>query len=368
MDFTPTPGQTDVEALARQVLGDRCTNDRQQQVEAGGDRFDRELWREAGSLGLLGLPLPEAHGGAGLGVLELTTLLVEAGRVVAPLPLAAHLVSARVLAETGSADQQATWLPDAATGDAVLTAAVAEDGLDVPETPVTTARRTDGGWQLDGVKTTVPAGPVAGLVLVTAATDEGTRVFLVRPDDSGVSVTPQRLSDGDVAGRIELEAVLLGDDRLLGDETTAARLLALLTLADCAWQQGVCEGALRLTASYARTREQFGRPIGSFQAVSQRLADGYIEVQGLKLTVTQAAWLLDQGREATVEVATAKLWAADAGHKLAHTTVHVHGGVGIDLDGEAHRYFSAAKRAEFAYGGATLQARTVGRALAAEPV
>ena len=368
MDFTPTPAQGDVEALAKQVLGDRCTNERQKAVEAAGDRFDRELWQEAGSLGLLGIPLPEEHGGAGLGVLELTTLLVEAGRVIAPLPLAVHLVSARLVAEAGTPEQQSTWLPDAVSGDAVLTAAVAEDGIDVPEVPATTARRTDGGWQLDGTKTTVPAGTVAGLLLVPAATDEGTRVFLVRPDDSGVSVTPQRLSDGDVAGRVELSGVLLGGDRVLGDQATAARLLALLTLADCAWQQGVCEGALALTSSYARTREQFGRPIGTFQAVSQRLADGYIEVQGLKLTVVHAAWLLDQGREATVEVATAKLWAADAGHKLAHTTVHVHGGVGIDLDGEAHRFFTAAKRAEFAYGGTTLQARTVGRALAAEPV
>lgn len=367
MDFTPTAGQTDTEALARQVFGDRCTNERQQQVEAAGDRFDRTLWDEVGRLGLLGIPLPEEHGGAGLGVLELATLLVEAGRRLAPLPLAAHLASARVLAECGTPAQQATWLPDAATGEVVLTAAVAEDGAFVPETPQTTARRTDAGWQLDGVKTAVPAGPVAGLLLVPAATDEGTRVFLVRSDDGGVDLAPQRLSDGDVAGRLELSEVLLGDDRLLGDTETPARLVALLTVADCAWQLGVCEGALRLTSSYARTREQFGRPIGTFQAVSQRLADCYIDVQGLRLTVTQAAWLLDQGRAATVEVATAKLWAADAGHTVAHTTVHVHGGVGIDLDGEAHRYFTAAKRAEFAYGGTTQQARTVGRALAAEP-
>ncbi|GAA1923924.1 acyl-CoA dehydrogenase family protein [Nocardioides marmoribigeumensis] len=368
MDFTPTDGQDDTRSLAAQVFSGRCTNERQQQVEAGGDRFDRELWAEAGSLGLLGIPLPEEHGGAGLGVLELATLLVEAGRVIAPLPLPTHLASARVLAEAGTAEQQATWLPDAAAGDSVRLAAVAEDGVVVPEVPVTTARRTDAGWQLDGTKTTVPAGTVAGLFLVPAATDEGTRVFLVRPDDGGVTVTSQRLSDGDVAGRVELSGALVGDDRLLGDSATVTRLLALLTLADCAWQQGVCEGALALTSSYARTREQFGRPIGTFQAVSQRLADGYIEVQGLGLTVTHAAWLLDQGREATVEVATAKLWAADAGHKLAHTTVHVHGGVGIDLDGEAHRFFTAAKRAELAYGGTTLQARTVGRALAAEPV
>ena len=134
----------------------------------------------------------------------------------------------------------------------------------------------------------------------------------------------------------------------------------------CCWppraeQLGVTEGALELTSTYAKTREQFGRPIGTFQAVSQRLADGYIDVLGQRLTLWQAAWRLDEGLPADQAVAIAKLWAADAGHRLAHTTVHVHGGVGIDLDGEAHRYFTTAKRFEFAYGGATEQALHVGR-------
>ncbi len=367
MDFSPTPGQVDAQQLARQVLTDRCTNARQQEVEAGGDRFDRELWAELGSLGLLGLPLPEEHGGAGLGVLEMATLLIEAGRVVAPVPLATHLAAAVTLAEHGDAGQQHTWLGDAASGEAVLTVALAEDLHPCPDQPATVARRETEGWTLEGVKTTVPAGPVAGLFLAPASTDSGVRVFLVHPDDTGVSVTAQQLSDGDVAGRLELESVRLGDDRVLAEEATR-RLANLAMVAACAWQAGVCEGALELTAQYAKTREQFSRPIGSFQAVSQRLADGYIDVHGLRLTTLNAAWRLAEGLPGDVEVATAKLWAADTGHRVAHTTVHVHGGVGIDLDGEAHRYFTAAKRAEFSLGGTTTQARAVGRALALEPV
>ena len=120
--------------------------------------------------------------------------------------------------------------------------------------------------------------------------------------------------------------------------TTAAELL------------GVTEGALSLTAAYARTREQFGRPIGVFQGVRHRLADGPIDVLAQGLTLWQAAWRVQEGLEAEREVATATLWAADAAHRLAHTTVHVHGGVGIDLDGEAHRYFTTAKRLEFTPG------------------
>jgi alkylation response protein AidB-like acyl-CoA dehydrogenase len=192
----------------------------------------------------------------------------------------------------------------------------------------------------------------------------------VEPGDPGVTVTSQTLSDGDTVARLDLEDVALGADRVLGasDGVASDRLRSLLLVCAAAEQLGITEGALKLTASYAKEREQFGRPIGTFQAVSQRLADGYIDVLGQQLTLWQAIWRLSEGLPSEIEVATAKMWAADAGHKLAHTTVHVHGGVGIDLDGVAHRYFTAAKRFEFAYGGTTEQALLVGRVLAAEPV
>ncbi len=368
MDFTPTPGQVDAGELARQILGDRCTPARLAEVESGGSRFDRDLWRELAAAGLTGLPLPEAYGGAGLGLLELVTLLEEAGKVVAPLPLAAHAVAGMALARFGGDDVKQQWLPAAVTGEAVLTAALAEDRAAFPEVPSTSATRSGEVWVLTGSKTAVPAGTEAALFLVPASTDDGTAVFLVRPDDAGVSVTGQLLSGTEQVARLELDGVQVDASRRLGGADAATWLAQHLAVALSAEQTGVCEGALRLTAEYARTREQFGRPIGTFQAVSQRLADGYIDVQGLRLTVTQAAWRLAEELPAEVEVATAVLWAADTGHRLAHTTVHVHGGVGIDLDGAAHRYFTAAKRLELALGGTTLQARAVGRALAAEPV
>ena len=134
-----------------------------------------------------------------------------------------------------------------------------------------------------------------------------------------------------------------------------------------AYQLGVLDRALQLTAEYARTREQFDRPIGSFQAVAQRLADDYIDVQGLRLTLTQAAWRLSEDLPAGTEVATAAFWAAEAGHRVAHTAVHVHGGVGIDMDHQVHRYFITAKQVEFALGGATAQLRAIGRELADSP-
>jgi alkylation response protein AidB-like acyl-CoA dehydrogenase len=141
-------------------------------------------------------------------------------------------------------------------------------------------------------------------------------------------------------------------------------LVTRATVGLCALQLGVLERALELTSAYARDRVQFGRPIGSFQAVTQRLADAYIDVEAVRLTMWQAAWRLAAGLPAGAEAATAKFWAADAGHRVAHAAVHVHGGVGVDMDYPLHRYFTAATRSEFALGGATSQLRRIGAAMA----
>ncbi len=159
----------------------------------------------------------------------------------------------------------------------------------------------------------------------------------------------------------------LGEDRLVASGDAVHWLVARATVALCALQLGVLERALELTAAYAREREQFGRPIGSFQAVAQRLADGYIDVEAARLTMWEAAWRIAQPLSCPTEIATAKFWAAEAGHRVAHTAVHVHGGTGIDTDGALHRYFVAAKRNEFALGGATDQLRRLGRELAETP-
>lgn len=369
MDFTFTPEQDEAAALAAGILRDRATTARLKAVEAGGDRFDRDLWAELGAAGLLGLALPERYDGAGLGLIELCRVLVEVGRTVAPVPLVAHGPAARLLAESGPTALQERWLPGAAAGALVLTAAVAEERAFAPSRPTTVATPDGEGYRITGSKAIVPAGPYADAFLVPAETPSGTGVFLVEPGDPGLTVVAQTFSDRDGVARLDLDGVAVGPDRAVGaaDGSTDRRLRHLLLLAASAEQLGITEGSLRLTSSYAKTREQFGRPIGTFQAVSQRLADGYIDVLGQRLTLWQAAWRLEEGLPADSEVAIAKLWAADAGHRLAHTTVHVHGGVGIDLDGEAHRYFTSAKRFEFLHGGATEQALAVGRALAAEP-
>ena len=360
MDFTPSEAQDELAGLARKILAERDTPERQ--------------WADLAAAGVLAAGLPEALGGAGLGLLEHCSVLAEIGRAVSDVPyLASIVLGAGAIAEFGSPSQLARWAVPAGRGSVVLTAALAEEDGDDPRFPSASAVRRDGPrsrWVLSGVKTAVPAAPRADLFLVPAATPDGMTVFLVEPSE--VSVQPQRLTDFAEAGRVVLDGVTLDDDRVLGSPGQGGQVTDWLvsrgTVGLCALQAGVLERALELTAEYARNRVQFGRPIGSFQAVTQRLADAYIDTEAVRLTMWQAAWLLASGGEsdaaAGTAVATAKFWAADAGHRVAHTAVHVHGGLGIDTSYPVHRYFVAAKHHEFALGGATAQLRRIGAALA----
>ena len=370
MDFTLTQAQDDLGGLTRSILTDLVTQQRLREIEAAGTGFDPALWANLAAAGVLSAALPESLGGAGLGLLEQCTVLAEVGRAVAPVPyLPSIALGATALAQFGNPDQQRQWAGPAAHGKKVLAVALAEEDSDDPPRPATTAERLAGGWQLTGTKTTVEAGLQAGLLLVAAMTSAGPAIFLVAPEDQGVTVTPQEVTGGQGNAVVELASVELADDRVLGDAGQGQEitdwLVARATIGLCALQLGVAERALELTAAYAQRRQQFGKPIGSFQAVSQRLADGYIDVEGIRLTLWQAAWRMDNGLPFSTELATAKFWAAEAGHRVAHTAVHVHGGVGIDVDGEVHRYFVAAKHNEFALGGATAQLRKIGAELAA---
>jgi len=366
MDFILSESQRELAALTRRILADRATPQRLAEVEAAGDRFDAALWASLAEAGVLAAALPEELGGAGLGLLEQCSVLAEIGRAVAPAPyLASIVLGAGALARFGTTDQRKRWAEPAGRGELILTAALADEDA----TPAACAERVAGGWRLAGTKTAVPAGTRADLTLLPALTAQGPMVFLIERSDSGVTRQPQRLVDGDVAARLELDGVVLPDERVLGGDDAGAQitgwLAARATIGLCALQLGIAERALEMTSAYAKSRVQFDKPIGSFQAVAGRLADAFIDVEAIRLTMWQAAWLLSAGLPAGTEVATAKFWAADAGHRVAHTAVHVHGGVGIDVEYPVHRYFVAAKRAEFELGGATAQLRRIGAALAA---
>jgi alkylation response protein AidB-like acyl-CoA dehydrogenase len=273
------------------------------------------------------------------------------------------VLAAGALAAFGSEALQQDWAVPAVRGDKILT--VALDG-EMGQGPVQ-AQTVGGGYRLTGSRALVAYGPVADAFLVPAESDSGTHVFLIAADDPGLSVSSLDTTGHGSVGHLELQGVEVDASRLVGGAAVAVWLTTRITLGRSAFQLGVLERALELTAEYAREREQFDRPIGSFQAVGQRLADGYIDIKGLRLTLTQAAWRLSEDLSSDLEVGTAAFWAAEAGHRVAHTAVHVHGGVGIDVDHPVHRYFLAAKQTEFAVGGATGQLLRIGRELAETP-
>ncbi|PXY19548.1 acyl-CoA dehydrogenase family protein [Prauserella muralis] len=351
MDFSTTPEQGELAALTRRIATDHVTPDSLGPHGTGG--FDRTLWRALARAGVLDAALPSAVGGGGFGLLEQCSILLELGRAVAPVPyLPTITMAASALAGAGTPDLLERWLVPAVRGDAVLTAAVPDTG-----TPCGfTAERTPAGWRVSGAQTAVPFGAFADALLIQATTSDGDVVLVVDADEPGLTVSAQQTVDHADAALVEA-ADVMATAELPG---TAGPLRLRGTVGVCAYQLGVLERAVELTAAYARERRQFGQPIGGFQAVRHRLADAHLDVEAVRLTLWQAAWRLAAGEDAAGEVATAKYWAAEAGHRVAHAAVHVHGGVGIDVDHVLHRYFVAAKRCEFALGGATVQLRELG--------
>jgi alkylation response protein AidB-like acyl-CoA dehydrogenase len=369
MDFSLSEEQQATRDLAKQILGDLVTPERHKELEAAGEWVDAKAWSALADAGLLGIAVPEEHGGAGLGFLEVALVLEEIGRTVAKVPyLASVVLGALPLAAFGSVAQQAEWLPRLASGEAIATAALVEAGRD-PGDPATSARLVDGEWRLDGRKDFVPAGLDASVVLVPARTG-GVGVFLVDPRAAGVSVERQDTTTGIPEARLNFEgAPVLG---VLGDAGGGAGIVEWIVLrataALAATAVGVCDAALRITAEYTKTREQFGRAIATFQAVGQRAADAYIDTEAVRLTALQAAWRLSAGLPAATEVAIAKFWAADGGQRVVHAAQHLHGGMGVDRDYPVHRYFLWAKSIELTLGGATAQLLKIGEVLANEPV
>ncbi|WP_199254282.1 acyl-CoA dehydrogenase family protein [Mycolicibacterium mengxianglii] len=366
MDFSTTEAADDLGGLVRTITESVCTPEHQRELDSLEQRFDTALWQKLIDADILSTAAPEALGGGGFGVLEQTAVLVALGRQIAAAPyLESVVLAAGALAKFGSEDLAQQWAAPAVQGGKILT--IALDG-DMGEGPVQATPDGD-GYRLTGTRTQVGYGPVADAFLVPAETGSGTAVFLVTATDPGVSVAALDTTGHGSVGHLELHGVAVGADRLVGSDGQA--LLDWLTthalLGRSAFQLGVLERALELTAQYAREREQFDRPIGSFQAVSARLADGYIDIKGLRLTLTQAAWRLSEDIPADIDVRSAAFWAAEAGHRVAHTTVHVHGGVGIDMDHPVHRYFLAAKQTEFALGSATGALLAIGRELADTP-
>jgi len=370
MDFGLSEEQEAVRGLAEQIFQGSVTVERVKEVEAGDERVDRDLWKALADANLLGISLPESSGGSGLGFTEVTLVLEQQGRVVAPVPYWATVVcGALPIAEHGSKDQQERWLPGVVTGEVILSSALAEIGVNDPLSPQVQATQDGansegGGWMLTGRKVAVPAGHVADAILVPASTTDGVAVFLVETNAKGVTREAAVTTDRSKVAHVDFASTPAEPLGAVADGERIVRWMldrALLGL--CAIQIGVCEEAVRMAAEYTNQREQFGVPLSTFQGAQIRAADAYIDTEAIRVTTQQAAWKMDVGQDASTDVLVAKWWASDAGQHAVHQTQHLHGGMGADIDYPVHRYFLWGKQIEDTLGGATATLARLGAEL-----
>jgi 3-oxocholest-4-en-26-oyl-CoA dehydrogenase beta subunit len=351
MDFSLTPDQLELRDLTRRIIGDACTPDHLGSVATTESRTDLELWRALADAGIVSIGLPESAGGGGYGWLETAIVLHELGRAAAPVPgLAVMALAGPALAA------HPDLLDGVGTGAAIATAALHEPVGD-PWTPAT--EFTDGS--LTGVKICVPHGLLADRMVVSAR--DG--LYLVETDAAGVTVDRQDTTSGVPDAMVTFDAA---PARQVGTTDDLAALIQRGISAAAMTVAGSCEAALTLTAEYAVSRTQFDKPIASFQAVSQRTGDAYIDTEAVRLTAWHAAWRLAEGLAADEALLSAKFWAAEGGWRVVHAAQHVHGGVGVDRDYPLHRHFLAHKQLELFLGSATPTLQRLGRILADTPV
>jgi alkylation response protein AidB-like acyl-CoA dehydrogenase len=370
MDFALTDSQKTVVDLAGKIFKDRLTQEQLRAVERSASRTDDALWGQLAAAGLLGVGLPDDVGGNGDGLLELCALLATAGAAAAPVPLWAVLVTgAAPIARFGSDAQKKALLPGIVAGTSLVAAALLEPAELDARVPGTVARRQGDGWRLTGVKTGVPVAGRASRLLVPARVEGGdAAVFIVDPKAAGVAIEAQTATSGELQGQVTLRDAV-AEDVLGGVEQGPAVLDWLVdraTVGLCAVELGIVEQVLRMTASYTAQRVQFDRPIATFQAVAQRAADAYIDVETIRLTLWEAAWRLEQGLPAAREIAIAKYWASDGGQRVTYAAQHLHGGMGYDLEYPLARYYPMSKQIELTLGGAHAQLARMGALMAAE--
>ena len=370
MDFSLTDEQHALAELAGKILGDHGDLARLKATEQSPLGYDETAWAALAGAGMLGAPLTEAAGGIGGTLVEACLVLEQQGKHLVQAPYLASVVGAAMpLARFGSAAQQTRWLPGVLGGKTLASAALNELGAG-PRLPAMVATPSGSGFRLTGVKTGVPYAAQAAVLLVPARTAAGeTAVFLVDPRAGGVMIEKQEAMAWEPQARVTFTDVAVGADAMLGGLAAGQQVLDWMvdraTTGLCALATGVCQGALRLTADYASNRKQFDKPIAMFQAVGQRMADAFIDNEAVGVTMWQAATRLAEELPSDAHVATAKYWAAEAGSRIAHTGLHIHGGISIDIDYPIHRFFLWAKQIEFTLGAATPQLVRLGEVLAA---
>lgn len=323
-------------------------------VRAAQGTYSPELWRGLCELGLQTLMVPEAHGGAGLGLIDVSLVFEEFGRSLVPAPMAETILASHMIDRYGTRAQSSEWLPLIVSGEGRFALAHVESGLGYATNEVQLrARHHEGTWTLEGQKILVAGASVATHFLVSARDDDGTvRLFVCVAANGSVSVRAHRAMDPS-ALLCEVDFTLAAAHPL--GESDGAQALAYLL--DCAafssaiHMTGISGAALDLAVDYAKQRVQFDKPIGSFQAIKHKCADMLVALEGARSAAYYAAWGLGQD-EQQLAVSMAKATAGDACRLICNDALQIHGGVGFTWDFDIHFYLKRGKLLEYSFGDA----------------
>ncbi len=375
MKFAFTEEQEMLQKSAQDFLTNECGKKVLKDLEESESGFSRELWEKMAGLGWMGIVVPEAQGGVELSLMELAVLFEAYGRAALNGPMLSTAMGTLALLEGNNDSLRQELLSEVAAGNRVLTLALEEPEVayDPKYVAVKAVAGDGGGYVLDGTKIFVPYATVADRILVVARTSgrpgdaEGITLLCVDGKAPGISTAPLNAMAGDKQFQVDFQGVAVPPEAVVGtpdrDLSLVLSVLEKATAIQCAEMLGGAQYELDITAEYCRTRVQFNRAIGTFQAVQHRLADMYMDVLGARLTIYQAIWRLSQGMPAVRETAIAKVFTNNAARRVAFSAQQLHAGMGYDLDHELHYYYRRQKALELKLGSVPAQLDTLGAEL-----
>ena len=366
MDFGFSEDQETLRKSAREVLSERSTTAVVRAAMESDTGVDEGLWKTIAELGWCGVAVPDAEGGLGLGWVEQCILLEETGRAIVPAPYLTMIISLPAVLAAEPSPVRSELLQGIAAGETRVTVAFLEADGAIGGTLDARAEKSGTSWKLSGTKVFVPDAHVADVIIVVVATDDGPALFAVPASDLQVS----QLKTIDKTRRlceVRLDGATVGDDRRLVHPTPSASLrsndFAITGIA--AEETGIAQQALEVTVAYAKEREQFGKKIGTFQAVSHRLADMLLYAESARSNTYYAAWALDEGTpDAPLAAATARVSGIQAARFATAEGIQLHGGIGFTFEHDMHLYYRRAKWDELYLGDESLWRERIAELLA----
>ncbi len=359
MNFAFSEEQEELRATARRFLEQKAPSAVVRRIMESDEGFDRSLWDENAAMGWQAMAIPERYGGAGFGFIELVVLLQEMGRALYPSPFFSSVIlGAYTLLESSDEEHKEKLLPGIASGEHRVALAITEQagrwddqGIELEALP------DSGDWVLEGTKSFVVDGHTAETLIVAARTSPGPggiSLFVVSGEDAARRAldtmdTTRKLAE------VTFDSLRLPGDALLGVEgggwPILTRVLDLASVALAAEAVGGAERCLEMSVEYAKTRVQFGRPIGSFQAIKHKCADMLLEVESAKSASAYAGWAAQEDPDELAVVAPlAKSYCTEAFFHCAAENIQIHGGIGFTWEHDAHLYFKRAKSSELLFG------------------